>query len=376
MTLITYLNRVHFADGVLEEALRSELEHHQKRNSLLVVEQADLEGAQAERLLSSFPTRNSVEAFVSVPSLPTEAAALQVAERYKATARDHLVVFGTSRAIDLAKVARVAIAYDEPLAALTNSEGGARRIGDRLPDLYAVPSIAGFASAVTDYARVKLTVGGQALISSRKLIPTVTICDPTVTLGSSPAASASAASGTMSRGVESYLSRSYNPPADGLALDAISRTVRHLGCAMHHDQLVARREMMAGSLNSALSLQKGLCAIHAVTNALASVSEAQIDPCAVGRLLLPGVLRFYADHIETKAAPLRQALGLGDREDLPDGIAQILADLPLPNSLSEMGLTAEHIAKTAEIAAKDRALGASPRQLGQIDIHDMLCAVH
>ncbi|MEM7496513.1 MAG: iron-containing alcohol dehydrogenase [Pseudomonadota bacterium] len=376
MTLITYVNRVHFADGVLEEALRSEIELNQKRRPMVIAEAADLEGALAERLLASFPIRTSAEAFVAVPGLPSEAAAVRLAEQYKESGCDHLVAFGSRRAIDLAKVARIAIAYDEPLASLSSAEGGARRIGDRLPELYAVPGIAGFASAASDYARVKLTTGRQALISSRKLVPTVTICDPTLTLGSSPADTASAASGTLSRGIESYLSRGYNPPADGLALDAIGRTVRHLGRAVEHDDLLARREMMAGSLNSALSLQKGLCGIHAITNALASVSDVQIDPCAVGRLLLPPVLRFYATVLDSKDAPLRQALGLSAGADLADGVAEMLADLPLPGSLSAMGLSAEVLAAAAPIAAEDRALSAGPRAMREEDVLSLLGAVH
>ncbi|MEM7530254.1 MAG: iron-containing alcohol dehydrogenase [Pseudomonadota bacterium] len=375
MTLITYLTRVHFADGVLEEALRSELEQNQHRRPLVIAEAADLEGARADRLFAGFPVRTSIEAAVSLPALPTEDAARRIAETYAATGRDHLVAFGSSRAVDLAKVARIAIAHDEPIAALSSAEGGHWRIGDRLPALYGVPGIGGFASAASDYARVRLTGGGQVLLSSRKLIPTVTICDPTLTLGESAAAGASAASGTLSRGIESYLARAYNPPADGLALDGIGRTVAHLARALD-DDLGARREMMAGSLNSALSLQKGTCAIHAITTALASVSRVRIDPCAVGRLLLPGVLRFYRDLIGSKAAPLARALGLREDADLAEGVAALLADLPLPNSLSAMGLGVEALGPAADVAATDRAMSAGPRRLGRDDVLSILAAVH
>ncbi|MEM9765347.1 MAG: iron-containing alcohol dehydrogenase [Pseudomonadota bacterium] len=376
MTLITYLNRVHFADGVLEEALRSELEVHAKRRPLIVAEMKDLAGVPAERFFSGFPVRTAAESFACAPGLATEAAAVRIAEIYHRTGRDHLVAFGSSRAVDLAKVARVAIAYDEPLAALSSAEGGARRIGDRLPDLYAVPGIAGFASAVSDYARVKLNAGRQVLISSRKLLPTVTICDPTLTLGSSPEASASAASGAMSRGIEAFLARGYNPPADGLALDGLHRTVRHLDRALRDDDLEARREMMAGSLNTALALQKGLCGIHAITNALASVSGIVIDHCAVGRLLLPGMLRHYAGALPHRAEALKQALGLRSDRGLAEGVAEILAGLPLPGSLSDMGLSAEALSAAADTAASDRAINAGPRRIGRDDVHALLSAVH
>lgn len=375
MTLITYINRVHFADGVLEEALRSELEYNRRRRPLIIAESHHVSGALADRFFASFPIRTSPEAFVEVPSIPTEAAAIRIAKRYRETDRDHLVAFGGNRAIDLAKVARIAIAYDEPLAALSSSEGGTQRIGHDLPGLYAVPGISGFASAVSQYARVKVASGRQVLITSRYLIPTVTICDPTLTLGSSASDSASAASGAISRGVEAFLSRGYNPPADGLALDGLARTVSYLGRALDDDDLEARREMMAGSLNSAMALQKGVCTVHAITNALASVTDVAVDPSAVGRLITPHLIRFYGGNVTGKLPALRRAFDLEEGADVADGIDAFLADLPLPNSLRDMGLSDADITAAARVATQDRAMGSSPRKLSEGDIEDILRAV-
>ena len=199
MALITYLTRIHFADGVLEEALRSEMEQQGKRRPMVIAEQAHLEGGIGERFYSGLPIRTGFRLFTDVPRLVTEDAAERVAAEFRDGRCDLLIAFGGNRAIDLAKVARVAIAHEEPVGQLSSEEGGAHRIGENLPDLFAVPNIGGFSSAVSDYARVKLNTGEQALLSSRRLIPTVTICDPTVTLGSSPVESASAAAGVISR---------------------------------------------------------------------------------------------------------------------------------------------------------------------------------
>ena len=205
MTLITYLTRIHFADGVLEEALRAEMERLSKRRPLIIAENGHLTGAIAERFFSSFPIRTSAEVFADVAPLATERAAIQISTLYRKTDRDLIIAFGSSQAIDMAKVVRIALAHNEPISALSRDEGGAQRIAKDLPHLIAVPGISGFASAVSDYARVKLMAGGQVLFSSKNLIPNVTICDPTLTLGSAPAASASAASGVISRGIEAYL---------------------------------------------------------------------------------------------------------------------------------------------------------------------------
>ncbi|MEM7508307.1 MAG: iron-containing alcohol dehydrogenase [Pseudomonadota bacterium] len=372
MTLINYLTRIHFADGVLEEALRSEMERLAKRRPLIIVEDGHLTGAVAERFFSSFPIRTSAEVFADVPKLATECAALRIATLFRETERDLIIAFGSSRAIDLAKVVRIALAHDEPISALSRDEGGAQRIAAELPDLFSVPGISGFASAVSDYARVKLIAGGQVLLSSKNLIPNVTICDPTLTLGSDPMASASAASGVISRGIEAYLSPGYNPPADGLALDGLARIAANIGIVLTEDDLIARREMMAGSLNSALALQKGLCVVHAITNALASATDVRIDPCAVGRLLMPGLVRFYGQATNGKTGALKRNLDIPAGQDLADGLTDLMAGFPLPNSLSSMGLHPKDLDAAAAIAARDRSIGNGPRKLFEADVRAIL----
>lgn len=376
MTLINYLTRVHFADGVLEEALRSEMEQRGKRRPLIIAEEGQLKGPTSERFLSSFPIRTRAETFVSVPRLATETAAQNCARAYRSSECDHLIAFGSNRAIDLAKVARIAITYDEPIAALSSEEGGTQRIGAGLPELFAIPNISGFASAVSDYARVKLDSGGQVLMTSRHLIPTVTICDPTLTLGSKPAASASAAAGVFSRGIDAYLAPGYNPPADGLALDALSRIVRNVATALVDDDLPARREIMAGCLNSALALEKGCCAVHAITNALASVSDVEVDPCAVGRLIMPGLIASYGATDRAKTAELKRSLQVDQSRSLSDSLREIMAGFPLPDRLSQMGFSATHLDRAARAAVHDRAIRNGPRALSEHDIRSILYDAH
>ncbi|MEM7059102.1 MAG: iron-containing alcohol dehydrogenase [Pseudomonadota bacterium] len=372
MTLIKYLTRVHFADGVLEEALRSEMELNGKRRPLIIAEESDLTGDMAERFLSSFPMRVRAECFSAVRHRPTETAARTIALLYAQNECDLLIAYGSNRAMDLAKVARVAITYDEPIAALSAEEGGAQRITNQLPDLYSIPGVLGFASAITDYTRVKLDRGGQVLLSSPHLIPTVTICDPTLTSGASPEQSACAAAGILARGVDGYLAPGYNPPADGLALDALQRAVRNVHAVVQNDDLTARREMMAAGLNSSMALQKGLCAVHAICNAVAAVAAEPIDPSALGGVLIPELVRAYDAHGCPPLQPVHRSLSLRPDESLADGLAEIVAKLPLATTLRELGLTPTDLPMAATLASQDRAITNAPVHLGQTDILEIL----
>lgn len=374
MTLINYLTRIHFADGVLEEALHSEMEAHQKSRPLIIAEDGHLSGVVSERFFTSFPIRSVAETYAAAPAQATEAAALEIAELYRSSNCDLLIAFGSNRAMDMAKVARVAIGHQEPLAALSNDEGGAYRIGKDLPDLYSIPGILGFASAISDYTRVRLNEGRQVLISSRQLIPTVTICDPTLTLGASRAESAIAAAGILARAIDSYLSPAYNPPAEGLALDALSRVTDNLDCVMHQDSLEARREMMAGGLNSSLSLQKGLCVVHAISNAVASVAPAPVDPSVLGGILIPRLVAFYGPVGESRTLHLKRCLRIDPARNLADGILDLTEGLPLVRDLAQLGVKGSDLGHAAQLAMRDRAIGNGPCRLSESDVERVLMA--
>ncbi|QFT33350.1 1,3-propanediol dehydrogenase [Labrenzia sp. THAF82] len=372
MTLITYVTRVHFADGVLEEALWSEIEVNRKKRPLIITDEPHLNSELFERLLAGLPVRTSLEVFSDIPDIPNETAAKEIATVFRQTERDLLIAFGRNTAIDLAKIARISIAHTEPLETFSYASGGSRRIGTNLPDLYAVPSIQGFGAAVSAHAPVILTSGERTRLMCKKLVPTMTICDPTLTLGAGRIESASAGADAMGRCIEAYLSPGFNPPADGIALDGLGRVVSNLHKVLDEDTVQARRELMAASLNGALALQKGLGTIHAIGCALETVAGRRLDPGALSRLLLPAVLQFNADAAQEKYITLKQVLKSGEDRSPARCVADFLYTLPLPESLAEMGINEEEIRIAADLAASDLAAVQSPRALSSPSLFSIM----
>lgn len=361
MTLINYMNRIHFGDGVLEDALWSELERNGKRRPLVVACGECLQGDWAERFFAGLPARTKPEVITDIPDIPTEGRAAELGEIYRSRECDHLISFGNDSAINLAKVVRILARYQKPLSVFASSEGGVYRIDDDLPDLYAIPGIVGFASAISAQAPVILNSNERVEVESKWLVPTVTICDPTLTLGAAPEMTASAGVSAISRCIEAFLSRTYNPPADGIAIDGLERAVGSLYKATKDDDLTARREMMAASLNGALAEAKGLGVTHAIGKALGAVSERNLDSGALSRLLLPAVLRFHAQAAQTRYEKLRQVFKLPVDQPVADGLESFLCELPLPHRLNDLGVDDEQIEAAAALAAQDRAVGNSPR---------------
>ena len=106
MTLINFVTRIHFAERVLEEALRSEMERLDRRRPLIIAEARHVEGAIGQSIYSSFAVRTKFTTYSDIRETATEEAADKIAQTYQEAGHDMLIAFGGNNAIDLAKMAR------------------------------------------------------------------------------------------------------------------------------------------------------------------------------------------------------------------------------------------------------------------------------
>lgn len=344
MTLITYFSRVHFADGVLEEALRSEIERNARKRPVIVAEEAETETEFSERLYASLPPRIRALHHPLPPGDTLAGGAAEITRRFLAHDADLLIAYGSRRALAIAREARHEIHRARIEAGPPEAWSNAA-----LPDLYVVPGVDGLPNP----ARPRHYPAGEMhLAPARSVSPSVIVCDPTLTLGVAPGRSAAAVVDAMSRCIEAYLSAAFNPPADGIALDGLRRAVENIYRLMAQETLDVRRELMAAGLNGRLAQQKASGRAEALSEALLTAAGLPLDPGALKRLLLPGVLRAGRPPDRDKEATLCGILGVPAGRTLADGLDAFLAGLPLPRALSEMGLEQDHLDVAAQRAAE------------------------
>lgn len=313
MTLITYPTRVHFADGVLEEALRAELERLGHRRVMLVSDGA-LDGSEArERVLSGLP-RHVDAVPVTTESGPTPGIAPEDTPSDLPSV-DAVVGFGSLAAIEAAHCWRRVLGRQ-----------GAH------PDLFAIPGADGLPDPAVGHRE-----------NWRDGLPSILICDPSLTLGADRAQSQAAAVTSLARCVEGYLSAAYNPPADGMALDGFLRCILNIHRLDHEDSPDIRRELMAACLNAAMAQEKGIGPTQILARELSANSGRSAGEIA--RLLLPGVLAAMAPEGD-KPAVLSLVMGQGGGP-LAEGVHDLLWDLPLAARLSDMGLVREDLERAA-----------------------------
>ena len=324
MTLITYPTRVHFADGVLEEALHSELERAGTGSALLVSDESLAGSVLMDRVLSGMPPRVLTDHVSFCATDALRDIATDTARNRQAT--DVIVAFGTAQAIELGRKIRFSV----------DQAGGTR------PALFALPAVDGLPDPCN-----------RNLESKQAGLPSVVICDPTVNIGAGQGASLRATVMSLIRCVEAYLSLGYNPPADGMALDGLSRCIASLEKIDSAAGLDLHREVMAAGLNAFLSQEKGVGPAQTMTSSL--VGEAGVDKrAAIARLVLPGIMRARAMDV-SKADVLRKVLSGAD-EPLIDATARILGGVEMPGTLAALGVPHAALDSAAQSVAGNAGL--------------------
>lgn len=319
MTLITNPTRVHFADDVLQEALQSELERSGCKSPLLIAEDTLMDGEFSDRILAGLPhtTRPNMLTFQRRSDLKPRVAGLLD----QGLVPDVIVAFGTARAIELSRKCRYALTQKHR----------------KRPLLYAVPGVDGMPNPCT-----------RNLESWRAGLPSVLICDPTVALDAGQSQSLHAVVISLVRCVESYLATAFNPPADGMALDGLSRCIKSLPRTQEANSLDLQREVMAAGLNAAFSQEKGIGPASMLAAKLMETNEG-LDEAELAQLVLRGVVA--TDRIDDeKADTLLNVLG-GTEIRLETAVSRVLEWAPPPRALSDLGLSAPHLDAAAKGAA-------------------------
>lgn len=350
MTLITYPTRVHFADGVLEEALRSELEVHEYTRPLILGETDEADNEFSERLFAGLPPRSKPLHLVIGAEDTKYDTAGQVEAKTQGTPPDVIIAYGSARAIVHARKCR----HKLHKLAIEKGETSAPPV-----DIFAVPGIDGLPNPCRSSGEVDRAFLDLA---SRTGLPKIVICDPTVTAHATDEEAACSAADAFSRCLEAYLSDAYNPPADGMALDGFNRAASRIRHAADGKNPAAWRELMAANLNATLAQQKGIGPTQFMAEVLREPHGNRMALGALARILLPGVLG------NRQVAPERvKALTqmLSAQDGLGPSVAELFEELPLAGRLSELGFTESDIAdasdefdKTYRATAQTNGVGA------------------
>ena len=180
------------------------------------------------------------------------------------------------------------------------------------------------------------------------------ICDPELTRDLPPALTAGTGMDAFTHCVESYLSTTFHPICDGIAVEGLRSIFLGLETAVRDgSNAEARSAMMMGALLGGISFHKGLGVVHSLSHALGS--EGRVHHGTLNAILLPHALRFNRGAATARMVELAGRLGLGRSGDAEGHLITltelILARLPLPRRLGQLeGLRHDRISEYARLA--------------------------
>jgi len=355
MSTISYLTRIEFGEGQIAR-LPEFLAALGIARPLIATDKGLVATGLVEKIagLLNIP----VTVFDGTPANPTEEAVLNAHAVYKQNGCDGIIGLGGGSALDLAKAVRLLTGHDGPLAQYTLVAGGLSRIHGRICPMIAIPTTSGTGSEV-GRAAVIITAEGRKLgIISPHMLPSIALCDPELTYGLPAFLTAATGMDAMSHCLETFMAPSFNPPADAIAMDGLTRGWRSLETAVRNgNNKAARNDMMMCALEGAMAFQKGLGAVHALTHPLGAIRSLNLHHGTLNAVLMPAVLRYNRPVIGEKWQTLASFFG-----QAPDAaIAALNGRIGIPAGLGAMGVTEAMMEHVSHEALKDHCHATNPK---------------
>ncbi|MGH1353261.1 MAG: iron-containing alcohol dehydrogenase [Methyloligellaceae bacterium] len=278
---------------------------------------------------------------------------------------DGVIAFGGGSALDLGKV----IAF---MAGQTRSIWDFEDIGDywtradadTIAPIIAVPTTAGTGSEVGRASVItNIQEHEKKIIFHPKILPTVVICDPELTVGMPPAITAGTGMDAFAHCLEAFCSPHYHPMSQGIALEGM-RLVKNYLVKAYDDKsdIEARSHMMSAAMMGATAFQKGLGAIHALSHPIGAVHHTHHG--TTNAVVMQPVLKFNRPAIEDRITSAADYMGIeGGFDGFYKFVGELNSALNIPATLTALGVTEPDIDSLVTSALKDPSVGGNPVEM-------------
>ncbi len=306
------------------------------------------------------------ELFDRVEEDPPVEVVEESARLYRESGCTSIIGLGGGSSMDVAKaVAAVSAGGGD----LRDHMGGTPVTGP-LPLLCAIPTTAGTGSEVTSVAviadrerKVKAVLKGPALV------PQIAVLDPLLLASVPPRLAAQTGADALTHAIESYIVPTGQAITDALALSAIRIIMGNLSSFVSDARNVAAAgQMLLASCMAGMAFKNtGLGLVHSLAHpAGAYFHVAHGLACA---LYLPVVMEFNAPVCAEKLASIADAAGVDIRglsveraaAESVRAVRDLLANVGLPRTFSDMGINFEFHPKMADDAFGMPATTNNPR---------------
>lgn len=305
------------------------------------------------------------------PSVETVDKATKVFLDSKA---DCIIALGGGSPMDVAKAVGV-------LARFGGSIGdyeGADKVPGAIVPLIAIPTTAGTGSEVTAFAVITDRARNYKLtVFSYELLPTTAILDPTLVMTTPEKTAAACGIDALVHAIEAYLSKAASPFSDAMAQKALTMlgsSIRLFVADRSNPQ--AAEQMLYGSMFAGIAFAWArLGNVHAMAHPLGGYFD--VAHGVANAILLPTVLAYNALADTGRYKIIYEAISgqsAGpdfDPETLVAAVSRLSAELGIPQTLTEVGVTEDMIPAMAVDAMKSGNILVNPRSTTLTQIEDL-----
>ena len=303
--------------------------------------------------------------FSQVDPNPNEINVAAGLEVYRAGQHDGVVAFGGGSGLDLGKMLAFMRGQTRPLWDFEDiGDWWTRADADAIDTIIAVPTTAGTGSEV---GRASVITNSQTaekkIIFHPKILPSVVICDPELTVGMPRFITAGTGMDAFAHCLEAYCSPHYHPMSQGIALEGMRLVKDYLPRAFSDGgDIEARAQMMSAAAMGATAFQKGLGAIHALSHPLGAMYHTHHG--TTNAVVMLPVLRANRPAIETQLSAAADYLGIGGGFDgFYSFISELISGLDIPPNLTALGVENPDIDVVVRAALADPSAGGNPIEM-------------
>jgi len=300
--------------------------------------------------------------FAEVDPNPTEINLAAGLEAYRAGGHDGVIAFGGGSGLDLAKMVAFMSGQTRPVWDFEDiGDWWTRADPDGIAPIVAVPTTAGTGSEV---GRASVITNSQThvkkIIFHPKVLPSVVIADPELTVGMPPVNTAGTGLDALSHCLEAYSSPHYHPMSQGIALEGMRLVFEYLPRAYADGaDIEARGHMMVAAAMGATAFQKGLGAMHAMAHPVGALYNTHHG--MTNAVVMPEVLKLNRPAIEDRIAAAAAYLGWERSFDaIFDRVMALRAEMQVPSNLGAMGVGTDRIDRLVAMALEDPSAGGNP----------------
>ena len=292
---------------------------------------------------------------------------------FKEGGHDGIVALGGGSAIDLGKLIAFMSNQTRPVWDFEDVGDNWRRADAAvISPIVAVPTTAGTGSEV---GRAAVIVNSKdhvkKIIFHPKVLPSIAICDPELTVGMPPTITVGTGMDAFAHCLEAFSSPLYHPMSHGIALEGMRLVTEHLPRVVQDAKNIeSRAHMMSAAAMGAVAFQKGLGAVHAISHPVGAIYNTHHG--MTNAVVIPAVLALNRQVIEEKISKAAAYLDInGGFDGFYDFVVGFRQALGVPNKLREMGVKRAEVERMTQMALTDPSGLGNPVPLNYNNVMDL-----